>query len=320
MTNATEATITADEVQSFRRSIYSKAIVSREDLTNLLELGRKAEVATPAEFGALLADVAADLLVNQVDPPRYIKSADAEWLVSQLQSRGGLSLGAEFTMLMAVLRLAVSIPPALSSFAVSEIERAIVQGHRAALGTDHAIGIVTHDDVESLRTAVFAAAEGSSVHVSRESAETLFRIAHATSQAGNDPEFNDLFAKAIGNYLMGIAFHWTPSVADELEKEKWMDRPTPAFGSFMEGLVHLRKTEPQKASEIEANRIKAENDADQIEISRKADITQEESDWLLANLTRSGDLTEPEKTLLRFLKENARSLPPKLLETINLAA
>jgi hypothetical protein len=315
-----DTAVDAAEVRELRRSIYSKPMVSRADLTSLLDMGRKAGADVPKDYGDLLADVATDLLVNQVDPPKYISSADANWLIEQVQAGGGLSCGAEFEMLLAVLRYAVSIPPALSSFAVREIEKAIVDGHSAARGADHAAGIVTPDDVEALRNAVFAATDGASLHVTRESAEALFRIAHATSGRDNDPGFGDLFAKAVGNYLMGIAFRWTPSVADETQKEKWLDEPAPALGGFLHSLLHLGKTDEQRLSETESQRVKLENDADRAEIARRSDISSADADWVLAHLTRDGQLTQPEKKLLLFLKENAHSLPAALQRVTETAA
>jgi hypothetical protein len=312
--------VDAAGVRELRRAIYSKPMVSRADLTSLLDMGRKAGADVPREYGDLLADVATDLLVNQVDPPKYISPADANWLIEQVQAGGGLSCGAEFEMLLAVLRYAVSIPPALSSFAVREIEKAIVEGHSTARGADHAAGIVTQDDVEALRNAVFAATDGASLHVTRESAEALFRIAHATSGVNSDPGFGDLFAKAIGNYLMGIAFHWTPSVADETQKEKWLDESPPALGGFLQGLLHLGKTQEQGLSEVESQRLRFENDADRAEIAGRSDIKPADADWVLAHLTRDGEFTQPEKKLLLFLKENAHSLPAALQRVIDAAA
>jgi hypothetical protein len=223
-------------------------------------------------------------------------------------------------MLLAVLRYAVSIPPALAGFAVGEIEKAIVQGHKTGAGADHRVGVASKDDVEALRNAVFAATEGSSLHVTRESAEALFRIAHATQGANNDANFDDLFAKAIGNYLMGIAFHWTPSIAEERAKEQLLDEKAPSFGGFLGGLLHLRKTAEQRAYEAEAARPHRENAADHDEIVRKSDIGVADGDWVLAHLTREGDLTSAERKLLRFLKEDARSLPPAVAKVVEAQA
>ncbi len=313
---AMDATLDAQGAQALRRAIYAKSSVSRADLAGLLDLGRKAGAVASREFAELLADVATDLMVHQVDPPQYVTREDADWLIGQIEFGGGLSRRAEFDMLLAVLRYAVSIPPALSAFAVAEIEKAIVQGHKAGGEVDHPAGVVGKDDVEALRSAVFAATEGESLHVSRLSAEALFRVAHATKAASNDPAFDDLFAKAIGNYLMGVAFHWTPSVAEERAKEQWLDEKAPSLGGFLSGMLHLAKTDAQRAAAAESRRLDEENEADRAEIDRKSAIGVADGDWILAHLTRDGELTSAEKKLLLFLKEDARSLPPALAKVV----
>jgi hypothetical protein len=320
MAAALDGAVDPAAVRELRRGAYSKPAIERADLTRLLEIGRRAGLDTQ-EYADLLADVARDLLVNQADPPKYVSPADADWLIAQLRAGSGLSCRAEFEMLLAVLSYAVSIPPALSAFAVAEIEKAILEGHYSSGGLpDHPAGVVSKADVEALRSCVFAATEGSSLHVTRDSAEALFRIAHLTSDVKNDPSFDEFFAQAIGNYLMGIAHHWTPSAAEEAEREKWLDRPAPAMGRFIQGLLHVRKTAEQRAYDEENARLRIENDADRAEIEGRANIDAAEGDWVLSHLTRSGGLTRAEKRLLLFLKDNAKSLPPKLLEAIETEA
>jgi hypothetical protein len=320
MAAALDGTVDPGAVREFRRGVYSKPFVERGDLARLLEIGRRAGLDTQ-EYADLLADVARDLLVNQAEPPRYVSVQDADWLIAQLRAGAGLSCRAEFEMLLAVLRYAVSIPPALSAFAVAEIEKAILEGHYSADGrADHPAGVVSQGDVEALRSCVFAATQGSSLHVTKDSAEALFRIAHLTSDAKNDPSFDEFFAQAIGNYLMGIAHHWTPSAAEEDEREKWLDRPPPAMGDFFHSLLHVRKTAEQRAYDEENSRLKVENDADRAEIEGRANIDVAEGDWILSHLTRAGGLTRGEKRLLVFLRDNAKSMPPSLVKAIEAEA
>lgn len=305
------ATLDSAGALALRRNIYAKPSVTRTDLTNLLALGRAAGSAAPKDYADLLSAVAVDLLVNQADPTKYITQADADWLVAQLGQGGGLSCRAEFEMLVDVLRYAVSVPASLTAFAVGEIETAIINGHKAGAGVaDHAVGVITHDDVEALRTTVFAATDGSSLHVTRASAEALFRIAHATNGADNDATFDDFFAKAIGNYLMGIAHRWTPSVADELEREKWLNEKTPSFGAFLGGI--FRGLSEKHADADLESKIKAENEADAQDLARAGAVDPDETNWLLAHLTRDGPVTSAEKSLLRFLKQEAPVLQPAL--------
>jgi len=307
MTNALNCAGNIADPQALRRRIYAQPNVSRANLTDLLALSGEAD---SQEHAALLADVATDLLVNQVDPPKYISQADADWLTNAVRACSGLSMRAEIRMLTDVIRYAVSVPPSLAGFCVSEIESAIIKGR-----ADHPAGAVSEADLEALREAAFAAVEGSALHVTRHSAEALFRIAHATNGAANAPGFDEFFAKAVGNYLMGIAFHWTPSAAAEREKEQWLDQKPESLEQFVAeefgGSAPLR-LDLRSPTQIDEERIKAENAADQSEMAMASQIDPGETDWLTAQLSRSGALTSAERSLLQFLRREAPALPARL--------
>jgi hypothetical protein len=305
---------------ALRRRIYSKDGVTRADVAELIAFGRAAGSGACREYADLLAEAATDLLVRQADPPGYIAGPDADWLIGQLADGGGLSCRAEFTMLVDVLRYAVSAPPTLAGFAVREVEKAILTGRRVASGeADHPAGMVTAGDVEALHSLVFAPTEGSSLHVTRESAEALFDIAHATASAENDPGFDDLFAKAVGNYLMGVAFHWTPTAAEAREHEKWADRPA-SFADFFSKMVEeppARRfaglsVETKTVDEADEQLFARENAADAAEIQDAAVLKASAADWVIAHLTRDGPLSSAEKRLLDFLAREASSMPAAL--------
>jgi hypothetical protein len=311
-----DAILDPTRVLQLRREAYAKLEVSRDDLSNLLASGRAAGAAAPSEYADLLADIATDLVVNQVDPPKYITQDDADWLVGQL-GQGGLGCAAEFEMLVAVIREAVSIPPSLAAFAVGEIEKATTLGHGDRSGArDHAAGIVTHDDVEALRIAVFAATEGSSLHVTRESAEAVFRIARATAGAANDPAFDPFFAGAVANYLSGIANHWTASADEELQEEKSLTEK-PTIGSFLGGLLHRNGVDRAARGSVEDavdRGLLAENAADEQELAQSAVPDEAKIQWLLTQLTTGGRLSPAETALILFLKKESPELSASLLE------
>lgn len=318
---ASPATLLTDEdVAQLRHDIYAKQNVTRADFERVLAAGRAAGVAAPEDYAELLSDVAVDLFVWQVDPLKYVSQDDADWLTATLRAGAGLSDRTELTMLVDVLRYAVSVPASLSAFAVKEIEAAIVAGHKAAGGVDHAPGVVTHEDLEALRNAVYAGTDGSSLHVMRDEAEALFRIAHATAGAANDPAFDDFFAKAVGNYLMGVAFHGTPSAAEELRKEQWLDTPpqTPSLGDLLASLsagdlsLGSMLDATKSVGEIDDERLCAQNAANALEAQRAVAIEPVEASWLFAHLAREGELTSAENRLIQFLAVEAPALPPGL--------
>ena len=311
------------DVLAMRKAIYSEGDASRSDLEKLIALGPQAG-SDPA-FRHLIAEVAEDVFVQQVDPEGYVGEADAAWLIARLSEGGGLSCPAEFAILTSVLSHAVEAPASLSAFAVREIEKAILTGRRDALGgADHEPGIVTAEDVEALRLVAFAPTRGNSLHVSKAMAEALFDIAHATATAANAPEFADFFVKAVGNYLMGVAFIGTPERSEVLAHEAELVKPT-GFGAFFSALMR-GPSSADVADALESTEAK-EEDADfrrNIETESRLDAAEKidagVAQWIVAHLTRGGELTEAEKRLLTFLRDEATSAPPEIVALYDKAA
>ncbi|HMK90026.1 MAG TPA: hypothetical protein VK446_10405 [Methylocystis sp.] len=298
------AVLQLDDVAQLRRAIYSKKFASREDLAALL---RRDDAS--AAFARLLADIAVDVLVDQADPEKYVSQADADWFVAEL-GRSPAPYEAKIAALLDLLRYAASAPRSLETYCVGEIEKAVTKK-----------GVVAPEDTQALREAVFSSVEGSALHVTRDSAEALFNIAHATDGAPNDPAFPDFFAKAVGNYLMGIAFRWTPSAAAEREKQKQLDAKPANFGAFLLQMFSgFGRATPQSLDEMDEGRVKAENDADAAEMALASEIDAGETEWLLAHLSREGALTDAEKALLVFLRQEAPSLPAPLAARLSEAA
>jgi hypothetical protein len=291
-----------------RREIYADGAAKKTELLRLVAMERVASGQACPEFAALLAEVACDVMLNDVDPPKYIRQEDADWLVLVLARGGGLANWTEYRVLIHVIRNACSVPSSLAAFAVQEIERAILSG-----AAGHAVGVVTEEDVEALRGVVYAATEGSSLHVTRQSAEALFRIADALAGEEN-PAFDDFFARAIGNYLMGVAHSGTPSVAARRHIERWLDEPAPSLGDFVAAMVDFSHV----ADSAEAPY--AQEDGPAVEAASAKRIDAAEADWLIARLKRDGRISPAEKRLLRFLKAESPSIAPALAALIEEAA
>jgi hypothetical protein len=298
-----------------RQRIYGEGREpDREDVLKLINLGRS-EGADP-DFAALLSEVALDVFAVQVDPTGYVTNYDAAWLIARLAEGGGLSSAAEFELLKTLIGHAISVPPALTEFAVREVEKAILTGRRDAFGgEDHAPGIVTPADVDALRALAFAPTRGHSLHVDRNTAEALFDIAHATATADNAPEFPEFFSRAIGNYLMGADFLGTPDASEVLQVEAELARPASGFGAFLSAAIHGRRDlraawESLAAGEEEvAREINAATDRRLDAASR---IETDAAQWVIAHLSRGGELTLAERRLLAFLRDEAASAPPEL--------
>ena len=311
------------DMSELRRSIYDKGAATRADLAGLMALGR--QFGDDPAFVSLVSDVARDALALDVDPRGYVCEADADWLIAHLGAESGLTCRAELAALKAVIGHAASVPPALAAFAMREVERAILTGRRGPNGgVEHEPGVVTAEDVEALRTFCFAPTAGAACHVDRATAEAMFDIAHATATGANDTAFAQLFAQAVGNYLLGAVFVEAPSRAEAIEIERDMDRRE-SFGEFLSGLAggllapnaaDGRKSVDQLAEE----RYHEENVQAQSRLDAAAGIDAGEAKWILAHLARGGELTAAEKRLLDFLREESTSTPPEIAALFDRAA
>lgn len=311
------------DAAEMRRSIYDKGAANRTDLVALMQLGR--EAADDPDFIALIAEVAREVLTEDVEPEGYVSDADADWLTEHLGDGSGLTCRAEFEVLKAVIGHAVSVPPSLVAFALREVERAILTGRRGPLGgLEHEPGVVTAEDVEALRAILFAPTAGAPMHVDRAAAEALFDIAHATATARNDPAFADFFARAIGNYLLGGVFLEAPDRAAAIAEDQEMDRRT-SFGEFLSGLAggltrpdaaEGRKSVDQLAEE----RYFEENAETEARLEAAAQIDAGEAKWILDHLARGGELSAAEKRLIAFLRDEAPDAPPEIAALFSRAA
>jgi len=314
--------VTPETALQVRRAIYSHDPLTVSDMELVFATARKAGRQPCPEWTAVFCDALTDYMVHQNDPPDYIPQNKADWLTATLAKNGGVCSRSEFEMLIDVMTHALAVPTSLSTFALNEIKTAIISGRRDAIGgEDHPPGTATKADVEALRAVLYAAKTGSAGHVTRDDAEVLFEIAHAVSKA--DPAFDDLFARAVGNYLMAINLH-APDAAEALHLEKWLDEKE-NLGGFLSRMVRRSTTassfnvfkSPAEAFEADMARQDANDRAARYESEK---ITDSEATWVIAHLTRDGALSSAEQRLLQFLQAEATSIAPALRAVIDKAS
>jgi hypothetical protein len=289
------------DVRQLRAEIYGAGREpTRDDLARLIA-GNSSDRG--AEFAELLAEVGLDVLVRQADPPGYMSDDDALWLAQRIHE-GSLDRDEKFALLSRLAGHSVSVPPAMTAFAVHEVAKAILDA-----------SAITAADVEALRAVSFAPTRGHSLHVDRATAETLFEIAHAIAESSKAPEFSDFFAKAIGNYLMGVDFLGTPDAEDVRQTEAELDRPDGGLAGFLSTMFRGRPDIPTgleaigEAQEAEDRAINAETDS---LLEAQSHIGDEAGRWVIDHLTREGELSAAERRLLAFLRDEAASAPPAL--------
>jgi hypothetical protein len=291
--------VDAATVLQVRKAIYGHDRLTPADMDLVLEVARRPGSDSCREWTDLFSEALTDYLVHQNVPQGYIPQDKADWLIGTLTKRGVASTE-EFAMLIDVMTHALGVPPALSSFALREIQNAIASGRRTFIGDeDNRPGVVTKADAEALRAVLYAATTGTVAHVSKEEAEVLFDIADAASQT--DPAFDDLFARAVGNHLMATSMR-APGAAEALRFETWLDEQETLPG-FLSRMLQRRPGEAE---------IVAREAADQVRREDSERITKSEADWVIARLNRDGELSSAEQRLLQFLGAEAPSVAPAL--------
>ncbi len=318
--------ISASEALDVRRTIYAHDTLTPADMDLVFRTAQKSAGRDAMEWTNLFSEAVTDYVVHQNDPADYIPQAKADWLVAKLKQKGGIATAEEFAMIVDMMKSALGVPPSLSAFVLHEVETAIVSGRRNPIGGgDHVAGAVTKADVEVLRSVLYAATTGSVGHVTREEAEALFDIAHATAHGTCDPAFDDLFARAVGNYLTAICWH-DPTRNQALNRERWLDkresvlrflsdRPAPGQEESWRALMES----PLEEEEAQTAALERRDDAAR---AASEQITSAEADWVIAHLTRQGPLTSAETRLLEWLGAETSALPSKLralIETANSA-
>ena len=303
----------APTVAKLRHDIFEHGSASRGDLDRLIDIGRAED--RQAGFSDLMAEVACTVMVHGADPDGYVTDADAAWLIGKLSNGGGLSNEAEFAAVRSVISYAISVPPALTAFAMAQERRAILARGAGAF--------VSAQDVRTLRAIAFAPTQGSSLRVTRESAEALFDIAHATGQAPNDASFPEMFAKTIGNYLIGVAFQGTAPAQEVRAQEAERDARM-GFGGFLSAMFGGARadlaTERTSTQGLEEEAYGEQNRLTERPQAEADHIKPQDADWVIDHLTREGELTPAEKRLLSFIKQEAPDAPPALAALFDKAA
>ena len=202
---------------------------------------------------------------------------------------------------------AQSVPASLVTFAVREVERAILTGRRSAIGgSDDEAGVVAKSDAAALAALCFPGA-AEARPIDRATAEALFDIAHATAAAGNDPAFAEIFARAVGDYFDGAAVadvSATPSGA------QWRDVFADFLGRLAGELLADQAAAPSHAADrLAEDRYFEEYRETEARREAAAQIEAGDARWALAHLTRGGSLTAAERRLLARLRAEAGDAP-----------
>lgn len=315
--------IEADDIQTVRRIVYAgDATVSQPEAEAIYAIERARRAHAP-DWTALFIEIMSDYVLNQALPAGCVSEDNAAWIMGEVRKRKEPTLDGDVALMTALIENAREVPPAFSAFALALVKDAVIYGDGPdAKGREHVSGRVSDADVDMLRRILWGAGSEGLLAVSREEAEALFSIADATTGADNTAAFDDLFARAVGNYLIGATGRKVPPRDQAL---RWETEP--AYKANVLGMLgkvlhtahrsldgdFARDTVRNVGTLIEDVEIEqvTQNAMRDTELSIAAVLAPEKAGWLIDRIDRNGVMNGPERALVDFIGREAEALGPE---------
>lgn len=274
--------INAADVIGLLREVHADGITAREDAEALINFDRSLRETTPA-WRDFFSNSLADHLLNRQEPAGAIDEEKVAWLIAHLTAIEPVTTAAGFAVVMRILESA-ECPAQLSAFSISQLRLAIVRGEGPAIGRrPHFSRDIDAEDVVMLARILEAGGNSEGRPVSRDEAEALFDLHDAAAEGNNHPSFDDLFFKAIANYLTASAGH-------EIAPRREVLMPDPRVAEWRSAFGRGR--EPSEPG----FRLPAGS-------TSSTELGTDELAWLSSRIMRDGRPTAAEYALLRLFAQ-----------------
>lgn len=295
--------ISGDEILRLRREGWADGAIAPEEAEALFTINDRV-VAFPPEWTELFVEALCEFLVNGQEPRGYVTDEQADWLIARIDHDGRLETLAELELLARLAERATSVPQRLRSYALAQVEQAVLTGTGPMRDGLLDSGRITAAEAHLLRRLIFASGSDRPAAVSRAEAEALFRLKDATLGADNAPEWQTLFVQGVGNYLQGFGGAEPLSQERASELEAFMNTTAVSIGGFM---ARMARADPFAA--IGEWTGQAPEPRDHAGEARDASlITPGEDMWLQSQIDADDRLDDLEKALLAFLDEESRGV------------
>jgi|APTNR8051073442_1049403.scaffolds.fasta_scaffold02200_2 hypothetical protein len=291
--------IEAFDVLNLRATTYQDGSASLDEAQAIMDL-HKACTVFPQFWLDFYFESVVDFVVRQQDPMGYVDDYKANWLIGNISVGGRVNTPYDLELITRVIETADEAPSSLRNLALSEIEQTINSGQGAT--RDNAGKLSSHintSEVAYLRRLMFSISSNGAATISDDEAETLFRLKNICLEGENANDWQDFFAKAIGNHLMAHNFHTKISAEKAQERETFLENTHTNIGSFLSRAFVGAKSPLGSANR---NEIWGENHgADDIAANEKIDAV--ENSWLQRQITSDGITDKFEQAVLDFIKK-----------------
>ncbi len=313
--------VTADDVLNLRKTMFQDGLIDRREAEQVFAIDAACTEKAP-EWAAFFVDALTDHVVWKVEPKKYVSDEKANFLIDNILRDGKVDGETELELLINVVHWAISSPPPLALLAMQAIRDSILQPETAAYGSNRPPAEISPADVALIRKVIYAAGSPGGYTVTREEAELIIALNDATRGTERPASWDDLYVKAVANFLMfpGAPPH-VPTAEEELRRERWLDERRGVGGFLKDMGSSLRRFDfPMEDARREADLFGKYAKQEELEKERaqlatamsRESIDPVEAQWLLANVGASGPLEENEKALLTFIRRNAPQIDPAL--------
>lgn len=295
-----DGAIGAEEILALRQAGWADGTMDPEEAESLFIANE--QIADPSpEWSDFFVEALSNFVVNTVPPSGYVDQEMADELVSRIDRDGRVETMTELELLLRVFDKAASVPASLKTYAMRQIEDAVLTGEGPTRHGELSAEGINAAETAMLRRFVFAPASDRPAAISQAEAELLFRLKDATLYETNAPEWQQLFIQGVANFL--FAFGGAEPVERErmAELENFMAQEGAGIGGF---LHRMMTTDPRDefGSLLNLTPEEPEPDLDD-EIEAAGEFTEQEHSWLHEQLEADENLDELEKALIVYIAE-----------------
>lgn len=294
--------IGAEEILELRRAGWADGRMDPDEAEALFQTNDHLPSGS-REWCDFFVEAMSEFVVNTVEPHGYVDDLMAEELMARIDRDGRVGTLAELELVVRVLEKATSVPPALKTYALQQIEAAVLSGDGPTRLSSLEPAGINACEAALLRRMIFAAASDRPAAVSKAEAEMLFRIKDATLYETNAPEWEKLFVQGVANFLLGFGGDEPLSPARARELEAFMNAEGKGIGSFL-GRMMKSDVEDSIGSafgsllDIAPQAPGVEEEAAEAQV-----LTESEGLWMLDQIEADEELDPFEKALLAFISE-----------------
>jgi len=298
-------TLDPDARREIQRVVYDDGKVTLQEADALFAIDDAVSHDACPEWPGVFIGAMTDMLVRQSFPANHIDAAESVWLIQRISHDGLVQTDTELQLLLNILKYAESAPDQLEKFALDQVKAHVLSN-----------GFVTAEDVERLRSILFACGSSGGVGVTQMEAETLCDIADKTAGSINDDSFSDLFVGALANHLMMSAAPAKLSYDEHARREYWLHERgevTAAWKRLLRRPLDAIRDAYAKPDDS-GSWLSAAN------LRTAEAISAGEARWLTDRLLRDGEISKPERALLQFLAEESPDIHASLTALMARAA